>query len=194
MKKYFITFINICFYFLLYCQNANTIEIDSFNINILESKNVILCSSSSYVINMLGHPNHFLLNGRIKYKNKETNTINEIENVNILFFDKSGLSYREINDSLFLYSIFFKNKNLRINNQFLTFSKNLKMKDFSAKYQIPKERVEVIKNGDILPFKSSRKTKYYLITLIAYRNNHEGYIELYFNRKGFLEAMFFLIP
>jgi len=169
-----------------YVNSQNKLEKDSFNVNILESKSVILHSSLDQLITYKGHPKSFEL-GRKQFCFKN---INKFFILDVLFYYNPRISYYVYNDSVQIESIHFdKKSHISIYHPKINFNRNLKMEDFVKAFNIPDSIIYNLSQG-FIPFKIPRGVRYYEIDFIN-AGECKGMTKFYFDNKRNLKAIYF---
>ncbi len=166
--------------------SQNQLEMDSFNVNVLESNSIILYNSLDKLIEYKGHPNSFAI-GIKKFCFEKMDKFYELD---ILFYYNPRISYYVYNDSVQIESIHFDKKNhINIYHPKINFNRNLKMEDFIKIFNIPDDRIYKLNYG-FMPFKIPRGVRYYEIDFMN-AGECKGLTSFYFDNKGFLEAIYF---
>jgi hypothetical protein len=189
MKKIAILFFHLIFSFN-FSFSQKRMEIDTFDISILSSYNVILFSSTNKLINFLGKPDKFSLNRIARCIEEEKRNNEKDYKYDVITYINPYLNYIVDNDSVRLWSIYFDKKHrLSIEHPLITFDKDLRIEDFIKVFQIKEDRVSLINRG-LVPFTTSYKNKYYCITFIC-AETCDRLLSFYFDEKGYLKVIYF---
>jgi hypothetical protein len=161
---------------------------DSLNFNSFYSPFIFIQIPTEKLINFIGKPDIILFKKEVYCSSTTKETVSLMS----LYYKKQSLIYWSHNDTARLHNFSLKKCKNQIWHENFCFKRKTKINDVIQYFRVSSDRIDTI-SSMMVPFKTKRKSKYYKIVLTVLPFKCQNEITLYFNRKEYLEMMFFNI-